>query len=109
MRRRLRVLLVEDSEADIEFTVEAFELNFPDIKLVVCETAEAALDSLESNRAPHLILLDLNLPGLSGLELLAILKASDRYQGIPVVILTTSNHDRDLSEGWRLGAAGYIV
>ena len=112
------VLLVEDNAEDVELTLRAFaRATFANPVKVVCD-GEAALAYLfpasgESAGAvgarPQLILLDLNLPKISGLEVLRQIKADDRTRTIPVVILTASHHDRHIEECARLGAENYIL
>jgi CheY-like chemotaxis protein len=111
------VLLVEDNPNDIELTLHAFKkARFTNRIHVVRDGAEA-LDyffkgkktNLRSAERPHVILLDLKLPKVSGLEVLRRLKADRRTSKIPVVILTNSDESNDIAECRRLGAVNYIV
>lgn len=105
------ILLVEDDRLDVMTIRRAFhELGIND-PLTVVTDGEAALNYLKENpdSLPTLILLDLNMPRMSGLELLAILKADDCFKAIPVVMLTTSNQEDDIQGAYALSAAGYIV
>lgn len=112
------ILLVEDNPDDVEMTIRAFKsANVANPLQVVRDGAEA-IDFLfctgaylerKSEPLPHVVLLDLNLPKMNGLEVLRRLKADSRTQTIPVVVLTASERDRDIDESRRLGAESYIV
>lgn len=112
------ILLVEDNEADAELMCRDFKHAKFANPLKVVRDGEAALDYLsgqgKSGRGrapalPHLVLLDLNLPGISGLEVLRRLRKDPHTKALPVVILTVSRHDRDILECGRLGADNYII
>ena len=110
-----RILLVEDSPSDQELTREAFA----EVRLVnaidVVETGEEALDFLYRRGSygaaarPDVILLDLNLPGLDGREVLATIKGDEDLKRIPVIVLTTSDDERDIARAYERHAAGYVV
>ena len=117
MDRDIPILLVEDDLLDQRAVERAFEENKLRNPLHVVTTGEAALDYLgRSGRyedpgaapRPGLILLDLNLPAMSGLELLQAYRGDPDLAAIPAVVLTTSAEQRDLVESYRLGVAGYI-
>ncbi len=112
------VLLAEDSEADAMLTLRALRGARVSNPIKVVHDGEEAWEYLSAvgrqatrkgARLPQLVLLDLKLPGLSGLDLLRRLKSDPRTQAIPVVILTGSRSDRDIIECSRLGAANYII
>ena len=112
------ILLVEDNPRDAQLTKRAFERARITNPLHVAHDGEEALEFLfatgpYAHRAnvgrPQLVLLDLNLPKKSGLEVLAELKADKRTKDIPVIVLTVSTRDRDITECRRLGADTYIV
>ena len=108
------ILLVEDNPADVELTLRALKAqNLANRVRVVNDGAEA-LDYLypaegEPGPTPRLIVLDLKLPKVSGLEVLQRLKADGRLKLIPVVVLTSSQEERDLVESYRHGVNGYVV
>jgi CheY-like chemotaxis protein/DNA-binding XRE family transcriptional regulator len=112
------ILLVEDRQSDVELTLQAFKkANITNPVHVVYDGAEA-LDFLfcrgqHANRKmenrPQIVLLDLNLPKINGLEVLRRIKSDERTRTIPVIVLTMSRRDRDISECHRLGAETYIV
>jgi CheY-like chemotaxis protein len=104
-------LLVEDDNVDAMTVGRAFkELKILN-PLVHRTNGEEALEYLkdESNVQPCIILLDLNMPRMNGIEFLKIAKADDVLKKIPVVVLTTSKEERDIVESFKLSVAGYIV
>jgi CheY-like chemotaxis protein len=113
--RPIEVLLVEDDQGDILLTREAFELNMVQNRLHVVNDGEQALAFLRREEGypdtprPDLILLDLNLPRLSGMEVLRDVKADPALRTIPVVILTTSEAEEDILQGYRLHANAYVA
>jgi two-component system, response regulator len=110
------ILLVEDTEDDIVLTKRALKKNNLTNPLVIARDGQEALDYLLVNGAasrdpddlPAMILLDLQLPKVSGLEVLRRLRAEPRTRLIPVIILTSSKEERDLVEGYTHGANSYI-
>ena len=111
------ILLVEDNPDDIELTMRAFRKNnIANATAIVRDGAEA-LDYLFCRGAyshrdimdlPRLILLDLNLPKLDGLQVLERLRADERTRLVPVVILTSSKEEQDMIRGYRHGANSYV-
>ncbi len=111
MRDSRPVLLVEDDTIDAMTVRRAFrDLNVTNA-LVHVTNGEEALDRLhdETSDKPCLILLDLNMPRMNGIEFLAVAKADRALKRIPVIVLTTSGEERDVVESFRLNAAGYII
>ncbi len=111
------ILLVEDNQADVLLTRRAFKKSGIANEVVVVRDGQEALDYLfgEGPYAgrpeavlPTVILLDLQLPRVSGLDVLRRVRADPRTRRQPVVILTSSNEDRDLLEGYDLGANAYV-
>lgn len=105
------ILLVEDDNVDAMTVRRSLrDLSTTNI-LIHSVNGEEALDYLsnEKNTKPSLILLDLNMPKMNGIEFLKIIKADDRLKKIPVVVLTTSQEKRDVVQSFDLGAAGYMV
>ena len=111
----VEILLVEDNPADVRLTQEALREGKLRNSLTVAETGEEALAMLgrrpphEDSPKPDLILLDLNLPGRSGREVLAEIKADRDLKRIPVVILTTSKAEEDVVKSYNLHANAYIT
>lgn len=115
--RQIEILLVEDNNDDVELTLHALRKENLANHIHVARDGEEALDFLFCNgphadrsfeRPPRLILLDLKLPKVDGMEVLRKLKADPRTHSIPVVILTSSKEERDLVQGYGLGANSYI-
>jgi CheY-like chemotaxis protein len=109
------ILLVEDNPRDVLLTERAFQQSNVANELRVVNDGAAALDYLLGSEGrtpaeplPALILLDIKLPKMDGLEVLRRLRSSERTHRIPVVILTSSREERDLAEGYDLGVNSYI-
>jgi CheY-like chemotaxis protein len=107
------ILLIEDNPMDEDLTRRAFARRKVINPIEVARDGEQALEYLERWQAgsplPVVILLDLNLPKVNGLEILRQFKASSYVQKVPVIILTTSAEDRDIKIAYELGANSYIV
>lgn len=105
-----QVLLVEDDNVDA-MTVKRSLLDLgAGTRLIHSSSGQEALEYLANpgNEMPCIILLDLNMPGMSGKEFLKTVKADDKLKKIPVIVLTASKKDRDIMESYELSAAGYI-
>ena len=111
------ILLVEDNPSDIGLTKRAFEKNRIQNKLVVAEDGQEALDYLfgagayagrDTSEMPAVVLMDLKLPKVDGLEALRRIRAHDLTKRLPVVILTSSREDQDVAMSYDLGANSYI-
>lgn len=103
------ILLVEDNPDDEALAIRALRKNEIKSKVEVArDGAEALARLFEEGLSPSLILLDLKLPKLDGFEVLRRIRENERTRLIPVVILTTSKQDRDLVDGYSLGANSYI-
>jgi CheY-like chemotaxis protein/DNA-binding XRE family transcriptional regulator len=114
----VEILIVEDSVEDAELTIKALKDMRMTNRIRVVRDGAAALDFLfckgeyahrKRQERPHMILLDLGLPKIDGLEVLRQIKADPRTRTIPVVVLTVSGRDRDIAASQRLGAEAYIV
>jgi two-component system response regulator len=109
------ILLVDDDSGDRKLIKNSLSQQKLSNELLTAKTAEEALDYLSASKAgdsqcprPELILLDLNMPGMGGKEFLRRIKADDDLDTIPVVILTTSDSDKDILESYKLHASGYV-
>jgi two-component system response regulator len=115
MRGEHVILLVEDNPDDVELTLRAFQKsNVANEIIVVCDGQDAIDYLFAAGRhagrealMPRVVLLDLNLPKISGLEVLRRMRADERTRRIPVVVLTTSNEEKDVIGSYDLGANSY--
>jgi chemotaxis family two-component system response regulator Rcp1 len=109
--KEIHILLVEDNEGDIVLAREALEEARIKNRITVITDGEKALEYLfcnDNNRKPDLILLDMNLPKVNGMEVLAKIKADEALKIIPVVMLTTSTSEQDVLEAYRNYVNCYI-
>ncbi len=116
------ILLVDDSEDDVALTQRALKKNNIGNRMFVARDGREALDYLfgrgddegdkdnnnKRRRMPSVIFLDINMPKMNGFEVLKRIRADERTRLLPVLILTTSDEEKDLREGYRLGANSYI-
>jgi len=109
--KNCRILLIEDDLVDIMTVKRALiELKLSN-PLDIKENGEEALTFLNDKQAqkPCIILLDLNMPRMNGIEFLEIIKRDDRFKSIPVVVITTSKAESDCIKSYNLGVAGYML
>src|SRR5258708_6456380 len=118
MEQFRRILLVEDDPRDVELTLTALDDYKLANEVVVCRDGQEALDYLFSrgkfsdrvnNETPAVILLDLKLPKVDGLEVLQQIKSDERLRMIPVVMLTSSHEEKDKMRSYKLGVNAYVV
>lgn len=113
--RPIRILLVEDNPGDADLTQETLEMSKVRLGLDVVDDGEQALDYLLKRGrytdavTPDLVILDLNLPRLSGREVLAEIKGHNSLKSIPVVMLTSSDSEADIAATYALGASCYVT
>ena len=112
------ILLVDDNPQDAELTIRALKKHNLANRLIIVEDGAEALDVIfcrgkhaarETGRPPKVVLLDLKLPKVSGLEVLRALKQDETTRSIPVVIVTSSREDPDIKTAYALGANSYVV
>jgi CheY-like chemotaxis protein len=117
MEKLGRILIVEDDPRDVELTLTALEDYKLANEVVVCRDGQEALDYLHSrgkfsdrvNENPAVMLLDLKLPKVDGLEVLQRIKSDERLRMIPVVVLTSSHEEKDMMRSYKLGVNAYVV
>jgi CheY-like chemotaxis protein len=111
------ILLVEDNPDDEALTLRAFRKNNITNEIIVARDGVEALDylfaagayaGLSADRMPQVVLLDLKLPRIDGLEVLRRIRADERTKLLPVVVLTSSKEEQDLVESYRIGANSYV-
>src|SRR5215471_3749375 len=104
------ILLVEDNPNDAELTLRALRKSDIGARLVIARDGAEALEYLSSSRPkPKVVFLDLKLPKIDGIEVLRRVRADERTHSIPVVVLTSSQEERDISECYKLGVNSYVV
>ena len=117
MTRRNIILLVEDNPHDVELTLRAFRKSKVLNEIVVVRDGVEALDYLfttgafagrDPNASPEVVLLDLKLPKVDGLEVLRRMRADERTRRTPVVVLTSSGEERDILTSYNLGANSFV-
>jgi two-component system response regulator len=115
---KVDIVLVEDNLDDAELTIRALKKNGITNKLIHLRDGEEALDyffckgphsNRDINEIPKLILLDLKMPKVDGIEVLNRIKSDERTRVIPIVLLTSSKEDKDIQNGYKLGVNSYIV
>lgn len=112
---KLKVLLVEDNPDDVTIVKRAMRKSDLKCDLYVASDGEEALDMLarkgefEDTPRPDLVLLDINLPKINGLEVLAKIKQDDQLKRIPVIVLTISEREEDMARAYDSGAASYMT
>ncbi len=111
MKNMVEILLIEDNPDDAGLTIRTLKKNNLGNHLIHLEDGQDALDFLfnEENRMPKLILLDLKMPRVDGIEVLRKLKSDEKKRSIPVVVLTSSKEEKDIVEAYKLGVNAYIV
>ena len=114
-KKKISILLIEDNPDDIFFTKTAFARSTLPHELFVAEDGERALaflnktDEFVNMPTPDLVLLDLNLPRKTGLEILREMRSSEQLNIVPVIVLSTSESQADIAESYRLHAHSYII
>jgi CheY-like chemotaxis protein len=118
IKKGVPILVVEDDEVDVGDILRAFKKNKITNPIYVASNGEEALAFLrhegpysdrQDKTLPGIILLDINMPIMNGIEFLRIIKADSEFKTIPVIVLTTSKEDNDRLESFRLSVAGYII
>ena len=111
MPHKLRILVVDDSPTDLLLIQEAFSTLEQEVDVWTCNDGATVLAMLQQPDAslPDVILLDINMPKMNGFELPEVLKNHGQLRTIPVVMLTTSNHQKDIDRAYSLAASSYLV
>ena len=111
-----RILIVDDSPKDVELTIAALSENNLANDIAIAEDGEEALDYLykrgkfiNETGLPAVILLDVKMPKMNGIEVLKHIRSNAKFKFIPVIMLTSSNEERDIVESYKLGANSFVV
>jgi len=111
-----RILIVDDSPRDVELAIAALAENNLANEVIVAEDGVEALDYLykrgkfaDETGNPVVILLDIKMPKMDGIEVLKVIRSDDKFKLIPVIMVTSSKEERDLVESYKLGANSYVV
>jgi CheY-like chemotaxis protein len=111
--KMINILLIEDNEGDVLLTMEAFEESKIVNKIIAIKDGKEAINYFEAlakkEEMPHLVLLDINLPKVSGHEVLMFIKNNDRFKSIPVIMLTTSSSEKDILQSYKNHVNCYIT
>ena len=114
---QVEILLVEDNESDAELTLRGLRKGGLANSLVWVKSGQEALDYLfregkyagRDGNSPRLVLLDLKMPGLDGIDVLRVIKVDERTRRIPVIVMTSSQEESDIGQSYDLGANSYVV
>jgi CheY-like chemotaxis protein len=110
MFKLLNILFVEDDAIEVMMFVRVLQKIGSNHRLIEASNGEEALAILKAKEIiPDIILLDLNMPKLNGIEFLKIVKSNEATRHIPVIIFTTSNNHRDIASCYKIGISGYII
>lgn len=111
--RRARIFVIEDNPGDFLLVKKAFSRARIANELEHCDDGETALARLraeaEAGELPDLVLLDLHLPGMSGKEVLAAIRADEKLRHLPVVVMTSSKQEKDILRSYKLGASSFVT
>lgn len=105
---KLKILLIEDDEIErMKFQRVASKLGNHNI--ILAENGEVALETLDQIESPNLIVLDLNMPKVNGLEFLQVLKSNQKLKYIPILVMSSSNNRQDIKKCFEIGVSGYMI
>ncbi|GGK93855.1 response regulator [Deinococcus radiotolerans] len=111
--RHLCILLIDDNPADCLLAEEAFEMHAEQVTVKVIQDGQNALNWLQAQAAkdslPDVVLLDVNMPAMSGFEVLTAIRGDTTFRHLPVVMLTTSDREEDIDRAYELVASSYLV
>ncbi len=117
MNQSMEIILVEDNKSDADLIMRALKKNNVTNKIVHLQDGQEALDFFEASYSaangmeaiPRIILLDLKMPKVNGIQVLAQLKSNEQTKNIPIIMLTSSKEESDLDECYKLGVNSYVV
>ncbi|MBA4140171.1 MAG: response regulator [Segetibacter sp.] len=103
------IVVADDDRDDLDFFTDALRDNCPDITVTVAEDGSELLYMLNKISLPDIIVLDLNMPRISGKDCLKVLRKDDKYEKVPIVIYSTSSNSKDIEECLNCGANHYVT
>lgn len=103
------ILLIEDNQGDVLLMKKALESTSFQVEVEVCTNGEDAIDMFEAGFRPNLVLTDLNLPGMKGTDIVQYIKTNDALLMIPVLVLSSSSDQRDITASYQRFANGYLA
>ncbi|MBO6794457.1 MAG: response regulator [Balneolaceae bacterium] len=111
--KNLDIVLIEDDDNDAELAILALKKSIPTVEIIRLRDGEEAIEFFEQNgdikQKPKLILLDLKMPKIDGLEVLRKIRSNDWVKNLPIVMLTSSREHKDIVESYNLGINSYVV
>jgi response regulator RpfG family c-di-GMP phosphodiesterase len=108
LKSKLNILLIEDDRIEVLKLKRAIAEDFDNYILNIATNGNQAFTILDNNM-PEMIILDLNMPDTNGIDFLSLIKSNSNLKHIPIIVLTTSNNNKDIYKCYQLGIAGYVI
>jgi response regulator RpfG family c-di-GMP phosphodiesterase len=108
LKSKLNILLIEDDRIEVLKLKRAIAEDFDNYILNIATNGNQAFTILDNNM-PEMIILDLNMPDTNGIDFLSLIKSNSNLKHIPIIVLTTSNNNKDIYNCYQLGIAGYVI
>jgi len=108
LKSKLNILLIEDDRIEVLKLKRAIAEDFDNYILNIATNGNQAFTILDKN-IPDIIILDLNMPDTNGIDFLSLIKSNSNLKHIPIIVLTTSNNNKDIYNCYQLGIAGYVI
>ena len=108
LKSKLNILLIEDDRIEVLKLKRAIAEDFDNYILNIATNGNQAFTILDNNM-PEMIILDLNMPDTNGIDFLSLIKSNSNLKHIPIIVLTTSNNNKDIYKSYQLGIAGYVI
>jgi CheY-like chemotaxis protein len=109
MNKTIRMVVIEDDPDDAYLIERAAKASQYDMDLTFFERGEEALSALAQSEPPHMVLIDINLPGMSGIEVMRHMKQLPSFKGVPLIILTTSSDTKDIIMAYEASGNGFLT
>ena len=108
LKSKLNILLIEDDRIEVLKLKRTIAEDFDNYILNIATNGNQAFTILDNNM-PEMIILDLNMPDTNGIDFLSLIKSNSNLKHIPIIVLTTSNNNKDIYKSYQLGIAGYVI